>query len=99
MKRTIIAAVGAASLALVGAGDALAQSKSEQCAAYAREAARSTPTTTGAARGAARGAVGGAIVGGDSGRGAAAGAAIGATRKAAQRGRSYQSYYDECMRR
>jgi hypothetical protein len=29
----------------------------------------------------------------------AAGAIIGGTRRAAQRGRSNQSYYDECMRR
>ena len=78
---------------------AIAQTKSEKCAAYAREAAGQTPTTTGAGRGAARGAVAGAVVGGNAGRGAAAGAAVGATRRAAQKGRSYQSYYNECMSR
>ena len=91
--------VAATALLVVSAFDAAwAQSKSERCAAYARNAAASTPTTTGAARGAARGAIGGAIAG-DAGRGAAAGAAIGATRRVAQRSRSYQSYYNECMSR
>jgi len=97
MKLTILAAFSIASV--LAHSDAIAQTKSERCAAYARDAARSTPTTTGVARGAARGAVGGAIVGGDAGRGAAAGAVIGGTRRAVQRGRSYQSYYNECMRR
>ena len=78
---------------------AQAQSKSERCAAYAREARMSTPTTTGAGRGAARGAAGAAIFGGDAGRGAAAGAVVGGARRAAQRGRSERAYYDECMRR
>ena len=77
---------------------ALAQTKSEKCAAYAREAARQTPTTTGVARGAARGAVGGAIAG-DAGRGAAAGAVVGGVRRTAQKSRSYQYYYDQCMKR
>jgi len=96
MKSFILAATA---LLLVSAYDtAWAQSKSERCAAWARNAARSTPTTTGVARGAARGAVGGAIFG-DAGRGAAAGAVIGGTRRVAQRSRSYQSYYNECMSR
>jgi hypothetical protein len=89
--------VAAAALAMTCA-DAMAQSKSERCAAYARNAAQSTPTTTGVGRGAARGAIGGAF-GGNAGRGAAAGAVIGGTRKVAQRSRSYQSYYSECMSR
>ena len=83
---------------IISAHNVRAQTKSERCEAYAREAARQTPTTTGAARGAARGAVGGAIVG-DAGRGAAAGAIVGGTRRVAQRSRSYQSYYNECMSR
>ncbi len=97
MKFPVVAVIALGSM-LVCDG-AMAQSKSEQCAAYARSAGNSRPTTTGAARGAARGAAGAAIFGGDAGRGAAAGAAIGATRRAAQRNRAYQSYYDECMRR
>ena len=77
---------------------AIAQTKSERCATYARQATASTRTTTGAARGAARGAVTGAIFG-DAGRGAAIGAATGGTRKLAQKSRSYNSYYNECMTR
>jgi hypothetical protein len=96
MNRMSLIAV-AGTLALL-CGEAFAQSKADRCAAYAREAARSTPTSTGVVRGAARGAVGGAIFG-DAGRGAALGAAVGGTRRVAQRGRSYQSYYNECMRR
>ena len=84
---------------LIACNNAMAQTKSEKCQAYAREAARETPATTGAARGAARGAVGRAIVGGDAGRGAAAGAVVGGTRKIAQKNRSYQYYYDQCMKR
>ena len=84
---------------VIACDGAMAQSKSEQCAAYARDAAASRPTTTGPGRGAARGAAGAAVFGGDAGRGAAAGAIIGGTRRAVQRGRSNQSYYDECMRR
>lgn len=78
---------------------AQAQSKSERCAAYARDAARNSPTTTGPGRGAARGAAGAAVFGGDAGKGAAAGALVGGARRVAQRGRSERSYYDECMRR
>jgi hypothetical protein len=97
MKVNIFAAV--ALIVFASEGSAFAQTKADRCAAYARNAAQSTPTTTGAARGAARGTVGAAIAGGDAGRGAAAGAIVGGTRRAAQRSRSYQSYYDECMRR
>ena len=77
---------------------ALAQTtKAERCANYAHNAARNTPTSTGVARGAARGALVGSI-GGEAGRGAGIGAVTGGTRKAVQRNRSYQSYYNECMR-
>lgn len=96
MKSTIFVALALASI--IACGDASAQSKSERCAAYARGAAGSTPTTTGVARGAARGAVIGSISG-NAGRGAGIGAAVGGTRRVAQRGRSYQSYYNECMAR
>ena len=88
----------ASALLLFCADPSLAQTKSERCAAYARQAMASTPTTTGVARGAARGAVTGAIFG-DAGRGAAIGAATGGTRKVAQKSRSYNSYYNECMAR
>ena len=97
MKLSVVVAV--AFVSVTAFSSAMAQTKSEKCQAYAREAARETPATTGAARGAARGAVGGAIVGGDAGRGAAAGAVVGGTRRMAQKSRSYQSYYDECMKR
>lgn len=84
------------SLCVLPFNNAHARSKSEECATYARQATRSTPTTTGAARGAARGAVVGSVVGGNAGTGAAVGTAVGATRRAGQKGRSYQSYYNEC---
>ena len=65
MKFVTLLAVAVASVATFNA--ALAQSKSEKCAAYARQATAATPTTTGpvrgATRGAAAGAVGGAIAG------------------------------------
>jgi len=98
MKFAIVAV--SALLALGLASDpATAQSKSDRCAAYARDAAHSTPTTTGGARGAARGAVAGAVLGGHAATGAAVGAVVGSSRRAAQRSRSYQSYYNECMRK
>jgi hypothetical protein len=78
---------------------AMAQTKADQCATYAKEAAAGAGTSTGPARGAARGAAGAAIIGGDSGKGAAAGAVVGGVRKRTQANRSYQSYYDECMKR
>jgi hypothetical protein len=96
MKLTVFLAVAVASV--ITSNNAVAQTKSERCAAYARNAAGSTPTTTGAARGAARGAIVGSISG-NAGRGAGIGAVVGGTRRVAQRSRSYQSYYDACMRR
>lgn len=99
MKKGIFilyAVLGVASV--VACDNALAQTKADQCAASAKQAAAGAGTTTGAARGAARGAAGAAIIGGDSGKGAAAGAVVGGVRKRAQSNRSYQSYYDECMK-
>jgi uncharacterized membrane protein len=86
------------SLSVIAAAPALAQSKHDRCEAYARDAMASTPTSTGAVRGAARGAVGGAIFG-NAGAGAAAGAVMGTARRANQKSRSYQYYYDQCMAR
>lgn len=91
---SLIATVGVT----VSAG-AFAETKADKCAAYARSKTAETPTSTGVARGATRGAVGAAIVGAKPGRGAAVGAAVGGTRGAAQKGRSYDSYYSECMAR
>lgn len=79
-------------------GTASAQSKADQCAYYARNAMANTPTSTGVVRGAARGTVVGAIAG-NAGTGAAVGAAVGGTRRAIQKNRSYQYYYDQCMSR
>jgi Glycine-zipper domain len=95
MKLTVFFSVVIA--AAIASNNATAQTKSERCEAYARNAAGSTPTTTGVARGAARGAVVGSISG-NAGRGAGVGAVVGGTRRVAQRSRSYQSYYDACMR-
>ena len=75
-----------------------AQSKNDYCASHARQAAASTPTSTGPVRGAARGAVGGAIFG-NAGAGAGAGAIVGTARRANQKNKSYQFYYDQCMAR
>jgi hypothetical protein len=96
MKLAVFFAFAVASA--IASNNAIAQTKSERCAAFARNSAASTPTTTGVVRGAGRGAVVGSISG-NAGRGAAVGAVVGGTRKAAQKGRSYQSYYDECMRK
>jgi hypothetical protein len=85
-------------LAMIAGGTAIAQTKSERCAAYAHDAAATTPTTTGVGRGAVRGAVVGSF-GANAGRGAAVGAAVGGTRRAVQKNRSYQYYYDQCMAR
>ena len=79
-------------------GAAEAQSKQDRCAAYAREAAASSPTSTGPVRGAARGAVGGAIFG-NAGAGAGMGAIVGTARRANQQSKSYQFYFDQCMAR
>jgi hypothetical protein len=73
-------------------------SKPEHCEEYARNAVASTPTSTGPVRGAARGAVVGGIFG-NAGAGAASGALVGTARRAGQRSRSYQYYYDSCMAR
>jgi hypothetical protein len=82
-----------------------AQSRADQCSAYARQMARSSVGTTGPLRGAARGAAGGAIGGaiaGNAGRGAGIGAAVGAgigtVRRAGQRNQVYQWHFNECMR-
>lgn len=83
----------------VGVVAASAQtSKPERCEEYARNAVASTPTSTGPVRGAARGAVVGGIFG-NAGAGAASGALVGTARRAGQRSRSYQYYYDSCMAR
>ena len=90
---------GAVLLLIMLPGNGFAQSEADSCAAYAGEAAGSSPTTTGPGRGAARGAAVTALFGGDAGRGAAGGALIGGARRMAQRGRSFDYYYDQCMRR
>jgi hypothetical protein len=96
MKFTLLAAIAFASV--ITYSDAQAQTKAEQCAAYARDAASHASTSTGAARGAARGAIIGGAAGGEAGSGAAAGAVVGGARRRAQKNRSYQSYYDQCMK-
>lgn len=96
MRDNLIGSVIAVIFIAAG-GVAMAQTKADRCAAYARNAAANTATTTGVARGAARGTVGGAIAG-NTGRGAAVGALVGGTRKAAQKTRSYNYYFDQCMR-
>jgi len=72
--------------------------KAERCDYYARNAMASTPTSTWVVRGAARGAIVGGIFG-NAGAGAAGGAVIGTARRANQKSRSYQYYYDSCMAR
>jgi hypothetical protein len=61
VKLILISGISVASIAAWNT--AMAETKAERCAAYARKAAHETPTTTGPARGAAGGAIGGAIVG------------------------------------
>lgn len=80
--------------------DANARTKSERCSDWAHQQMRATTTTParGAARGAAVGALGGAVFG-NAGVGAAAGAGVGAARRASQRNRNYQFFYDQCMGR
>lgn len=97
-RAATIFAAGAALCLLMFSATALAQTKADHCAAYARNAAANTPTTTGAVRGTARGSVLGAI-GGNAGTGAAVGAVVGGSRRAVQKNRSYQYYYDSCMSR
>ena len=87
-----------ATMTLILQVQAEAQTKSQRCEAYARNAMRATPTTTGVARGAARGAVVGSISG-NAGRGAAIGAGVGGTRRVAQKSRSFNWYYNQCMSR
>jgi hypothetical protein len=79
-------------------GPAAAASKSQRCDAYARNAARSTPTRGGPVRGAVAGAAIGSFSA-NAGAGAAIGAGVGATRRVVQRSRSYRYYYDRCMAR
>src|SRR3954466_13054245 len=100
MKRLlpIICALSALAVSTSAQAQSEAQSKADHCAAYARDAAASSSTSTGPARGAARGAIGGAIFG-NAGAGAAAGAVIGTARRANQKSKSYQFYYDQCMAR
>ncbi|HYC25350.1 MAG TPA: glycine zipper family protein [Roseiarcus sp.] len=88
----------AAFAALAHDNAASAASKSQRCDAYARNAARSTPTRGGPVRGAVAGAAIGSFSA-NAGAGAAIGAGVGATRRAVQRGRSYRYYYDRCMAR
>ena len=102
MKPGLCVAVALAFVTLCSTAEA--QSRTDRCSAYAREMARSSPSTTGPLRGAARGAAGGAIGGaiaGNAGRGAGIGAAVGAgigtARRAGQRNRAYQWYFNECM--
>ena len=97
MQKLSCAAMGALILVTLAA-PAMADAKSDQCAAYARNAMANTPTSTGVVRGAARGTVVGAIAG-NAGTGAAVGAAVGGTRRAIQKNRSYEYYYDSCMSR
>ena len=92
-----IAALGVVCL-LMSAATASAQTKTDRCNAYARNAMANTPTTTGPVRGTVRGSIVGAI-GGNAGAGAAVGALVGGTRHAVQKNRSYQYYYDSCMSR
>jgi hypothetical protein len=94
MKFTFVLVAIAASM--ITCEWAAAQTKAERCDAYAREAAASKQTTTGVARGAVRGAVVGSF-GANAGRGAAVGAVVGGTRRAVQKNRSYQYYFDLCM--
>jgi len=83
----------------VGVVAASAQTgKVESCEAYARNAMASTPASTGPLRGAARGAVVGGMFG-NAGAGAASGVLVGTARRAGQRSRSYQYYYDSCLSR
>ena len=87
-----------AAVIAMSTASAHADSKQDGCVSYAREAAASAQTSTGPLRGAARGAVGGAILG-NPGAGAGMGAVVGTARRANQRSKSYQYYYDQCMAR
>jgi hypothetical protein len=91
MKLGLFIAVSVAFVAACSTADA--QSRADQCSAWARQMASSSLGTTGPLRGAARGAIGGAIAG-NAGRGAGIGAAVGAgigtVRRAGQRNQAYQ---------
>ena len=93
---TLLCALGGITFAAHGMSPA-------DCAAEADRVTRDQASVVGgAARGAVGGAVFGAIVGGNSrgaGRGAAVGAVVGGARQANRRNRTYESVYDECMRR
>lgn len=99
MKFSLVIAIFIAFAAVCSTAEA--QSRADQCSAYARQAARSSVGTTGPLRGAAGGAIGGAIAG-NAGRGAGIGAAVGAgigtARRAGQRNQVYQWHFNECMR-
>jgi hypothetical protein len=96
--KTVSTALAAVLFVVLATGDAAAaQSKSQRCSDYAHQAMQNTATTTGPLRGAARGAIVGGIAG-NAGTGAAIGAGLGTTRKVVQKNRSYQYYYDNCMR-
>ncbi len=82
----------------VVAASAETSSKAEHCDDFARNAMASRPVSTGPVRGAARGAIVGGIFG-NAGAGAAGGAVVGTARRAGQKTRSYQYYYDSCMAR
>lgn len=91
-------AIGIGALALLPAcGAEAAASKADRCASYAHEATANTPASTGPMRGAARGAILGGVLG-NAGAGAATGAVVGTARKSNQKHKSYQYYYDRCMR-
>ena len=79
-------------------GGAIASTKSQRCDAYARNAARASPTRGSPIRGAVAGAAVGSFSA-NAGAGAAIGAGVGATRRVAQRSRAYRHYYDRCMSR
>jgi hypothetical protein len=97
MKAIPAAFAALLSLAVAAGDGAAAQSKSQRCSDYAHQMTQNTATTTGPLRGAARGAIVGGIAG-NAGTGAAIGAGLGTTRKVVQKNRSYQYYYDNCMR-
>jgi hypothetical protein len=95
--KTINAMFAALLFVTLAADEVAAQSKTQRCSDYAHQATQNTATTTGPVRGAARGAIIGGIAG-NAGTGAAIGAGLGTTRKVVQKNRSYQYYYDNCMR-
>jgi hypothetical protein len=93
MKWTVLVSMILVSTLVVGEADA--RSRSSRCREWARE--QGPRPAGGAVRGAALGAVGGAILG-RPGLGAAAGAGVGAAHAASRRDRSFNYYYNRCMR-